>query len=729
MAKGAGVRDSAIPDFRKTPLLSTMNDPKLLTEFPPPAAGEWQAAAEKLLKGAPFDKVMRTRTVEGLTLEPIYTRDKSAAGDTLPGFDGSPRGSSASPSMWAIAQELPLGEPAEFNRALLHDLSRGQDCLMVLLDIATARGCDPDEAAVGEVGACGLSLATLADARRAFRGVLTDAVSFQFLAGTAGLGVFAILLAWLRENNIDPATVRGRLNMDPLGVLARSGSLPAPLSRLQDEMAAAAAFATASMPGFRSVAADGLPFHGAGASAVQELGATLASGLASLRALCDRGMDVSTAASQIAFTFSIGSDFFMELAKLRAARPLWHRIVTELGGSPESARMCVHARTGLYNKTALDPYVNLLRTTTEALAGAVAGVDSLCVGAFDEVIRTPDDVSRRLARNTQIILQEECELGVIDPAGGSWFIEQLTEDLARAAWEFFGKIEAEGGLHAALDTGWLHEELAATHQEREKRLAQRRLSMVGANQYPNIAESPLPQTDAPDYAAIRERRAREVASFRTGADHGADTEVMDLLGGLATAQGSALVEGAARAAAAGASLGEITRSARAACEGEPEISPALPSLRLAGIYETMRNASAKWAAANGHAPQIHLANLGPLKRHKARADFSRSFFATGGFECLYPDGAPGPDEAAAALLASGARVAVICGHDEDYPAAVPAICRAVKAADPSIHLILAGFPGDHEAAYREAGLDDYIFVKSDNYATNRALLETLGVLA
>ncbi len=707
-----------------------MSSQRLLSEFDVPGEEAWREAAEKLLKGAPFDKVMRTRTVEGLTLEPIYSGADGLpqAAATLPGFDGGLRGGDVLPTGWEIAQEQTEGEPGEFNHVALEALRRGQDALHVLLDVATARGLDPDQAGIGEVGACGLSLATLADLRRAFRDILPDAVAFHFQSGSAGYGVYALFTAWIEELGVDPALVRGRLNMDPLAVLARSGSLPAPLERLYDEMAAVARHAAKTMPRFRAAGVDALAAHGAGASAVQELGVALAGGVATLRALSARGLDVDAAASQMAFSLSVGPDFFMELAKLRAARPLWARIVGECGGGAEAARMMLHCRTGLYNKTVYDPYVNLLRTTTEAMAAAVGGADSICVGAFDEAIRPADGFSRRLARNTQVILREECELGVADPAGGSWFVENLTESVSQAAWEFFREIEGQGGYVEVLASGWLAEKLAATHAERCKRLAARRLSLVGTNQYPNPQEKPLdPSTTMPDYADIHRRRSREVASFRTSGEADADAALLERLGGLADA-GDGVAQGVA-AVRAGASLAEITRAVRAGASGEVAQVTPLPSLRLSAMYESLRKASAAHASKHGEAPKIFLATLGALRRHKARADFTRAFFATGGFVCEMPSGFEDGAAAAAAAVASGARATVICGHDEDYLEHVPALCRALKAGDPGMRVILAGFPGDNEAAWREAGLDDYIFIKSDNYAKNRELLELLGVIA
>jgi methylmalonyl-CoA mutase len=710
-----------------------MSESSSPASFAPSNQEDWKSAAEALLKGAPFDKVMMTPTPEGITLQPIYPREALDAlpqAAALPGADGYLRGHRADGfrvNPWEISQELPLGEPAAFNRALLQDLARGQTAVNVLLDIATVNGHDPDSAPAGEVCACGLSLACLADLRRALREVVPGAVSFHFHSACGGLAVEALFLAWLAETGTDPAGVRGALNMDPLGTLAMAGTLPTSLDQAYDELALLAAHNAVAMPGFAAAGASGMPVHAAGGSAVEELGAVLATGLAYLRALTARGVALDDAAGQIRFTLALGGNFFMELAKLRAARVLWARIVTELGGSPEAAKMRVHARTGIYNKTRHDPYVNMLRTTTEALSGVLGGADSLCVGAFDECLRLPDEFSRRIARNTQVILQEECELtAVIDPAGGSWFIESLTDGLARAGWDFFRRIEGQGGIAAVLESGWLETLVAATRGGREKLLGQRRVSLVGTNQYPNLGEKPLPP-GSHDFAVLREKRARELASYRLAGELDNDQLILERLAALAPGGDVSPLPAVVEAMAAGATIGEVTRAVRSRAAAAPRVKP-LPASRLALPYERLREAAAGYARAHGHPPRIHLATLGVLRRHKPRADFIRGFFETGGFEVLADAGCAEPGEVAARALAAAAPLVVICGHDEDYPELVPAVARLLKAASPAPQVLLAGHPGEHEAAFREAGLDDFVFVKSDNLQTNRRYLQQVGAL-
>ena len=711
----------------------TVDTNKLLEEFPIPSKQEWREAAEQLLKGAPFDKIMKRQTPEGILLEPIFWKDvldSLPAAETLPGFDQYLRGTSATgynQEPWEIAQEIPYGTPAEFNRAISSDLMRGQNALNVILDIATLKGLDPDSAAVGEVAACGLSLACLADIKAAFKGIVPEAVSFHLRTGCSGMAVGALFLAWLKESGADMDRVKGSLGMDPLAVKAAAGKVPADMGSLFEEQAVLAEHCAKHAPGIRAVGVSTLPYHQAGASAVEELGIALATGAAYLTELTERGLPVDDAAKQIRFSFAIGGNFFMEIAKIRAARVLWAQVVAAFGGSKEAQKINLHARTGLYNKTQKDPYVNMLRTTTEALCGVIAGIDSLCVGNFDEVSRIPDEFSRRISRNTQIILQEECELtSVVDPAGGSWAIEWLTNEVSEKSWAFFQEIEAKGGIYDALNSGFIQEKLAATDAGNNKALNQRRSSLIGTNVYPNLEEKELGSRPV-DYAAARELRAKEIVAARTGTSEDTDSKVMVALEKILESSRETAVETLIEAILDGATIGEITRTIRASANPSQPITP-LRNVRLAAGYEVLRAASAKFAAETGSAPKIFLTNLGPLRRHKPRADFTRSFFAAGGFDIVSPSGFDSPEDAVAALKASGAGITVVCGADPDYAEKFESFARAIKAELPEMQVVLAGFPGDHEAAFRAAGMDDYIFVKSDNYATNRRYLTGLGVI-
>jgi len=278
----------------------------------------------------------------------------------------------------------------------------------------------------------------------------------------------------------------------------------------------------------------------------------------------------------------------------------------------------------------------------------------------------------------------------------------------------------------ALTSGFIAEKLAATNAQNNQQLNQRRTSLIGTNVYPNLEETPL-EDRIPDYAELRELRAKEIADSRTATDEDTDTKVMAALGKIMESSRENAVETVVDAFRDGATIGEITRTIRASATPPKAIQP-LPSVRLSQGYENLRAASAKFAETTGSAPKIFLTNLGPLRRHKLRADFTRGFFAAGGFDIISPAGFEEPEDAVATLKESEAGITVVCGTDGDYAEKFEAYAKAIKTAMPEMLIVLAGFPGEKEEAYRAAGMDEYIFVKSNNYETNRRYLEGLGVL-
>ncbi|MDP0497190.1 MAG: methylmalonyl-CoA mutase family protein [Verrucomicrobiota bacterium JB024] len=694
----------------------------LLEEFAPVDYAAWKAAAEALLKGAPFEKKMLTPTPEGITLQPIYRQEDMEGLEHLESFPGEfnfSRGATDDGYLqnpWKIAQELPYGLPEDFNKAALEDMQRGQDALNIALDIASQTGKNPDEAAAGEVGACGLSLSTLEDIKKAFKDVVPEAVNINLQSGVGGLPLMALLVAWLKEQGKEAKSLQGGINLDPIGVLARSGSLPVSLDEAFADMAALVTYCKDNAPGFAAVGVSTLPYANAGASAVEELACALATGTLYLRKLLEAGVEINDAAKAIRFEFALGANFFMEVSKLRAARILWSKIVSEFGGDREAARMKIHGRTGLWNKTVHDPYVNMLRTTTEALSGVVGGVESMHVGAFDEIIEEPTTFSRRIARNTQIILQEECELrAVIDPAGGSWFIENLTDQVAKSAWAIFQEVEKEGGIVAALTSGSIQKRIGKTNDGRIKLLTQRRASLVGTNLYPNLKEKPL-GGKLPDFAMVKKQRVEAVKAAAK------DVDVSTLAD-----RDAGLIDRLAAAAAQGASLGALFKALHAEAGEAPAVT-ALPSVRGAQIFEEMRAAADAYTEANGHGPKMFLTTMGPLRKHKARADFTSGFFEVGGFDISAADGYASVEDAVAGAKASGAKLTVVCGTDDAYVEFVPAFCKALKAEAPDMKIILAGDPGENGPAYTEAGLDDFISIRSNVYEVNKKYLEAIGVM-
>ena len=370
----------------------------------------------------------------------------------------------------------------------------------------------------------------------------------------------------------------------------------------------------------------------------------------------------------------------------------------------------------------VDPYNNLLRDAVEAFAGVLGGCDSMQVAAFDEVIRPPDDFSLRIARNTQLVLQKECGLDhVVDPAGGSWYVESLTGELATRAWALFQEIEKLGGMEAALRTGFPQQAVAATAAEKIKAVARRRDSIVGVNQYSNPKEKPL-AVPAVDAKAFYKRRVQQILSHRTSLEDAENQIVLDRLAEVIGPNAADGFETCVAAAAAGATLGEITRAIRILDSPSAPITPVCLT-RAAAQFEGLRSAM-------NRQPQpalVFLCNMGALKEHKARADFARGFFSVGGYEVVSPTGFKTPEDAVTAFLESKARVAVICSTDANYPALVPALTAEIRTHRPEALIVLAGYPPEQIEAHKQAGVDEFIHLRADAFEVLAKIHQQLGI--
>lgn len=694
-------------------------------EFPVPDYTAWRAAAEKTLKGAAFEKKLVSRTYEGIDLQPIYNaadiQDLPHLG-SLPGQppfvrDSSPLGDRLNP--WEVAQELNHPLPAQFNAALQADLPRGQNAVNLPLDAATLAGLDADQAPTELVGLGGVSISALADLETALAGVDLAKVPFHAQASTTAFAFTALVVALLEKQAKDLRQLRGAIGMDPLGQLARSGSLPRDLPGIYPVMGQLTRWAAAHAPNLQTITVQGHPYHEGGASAVQELAFALATGVEYLRELADQGIAVDTAAPRIGMSLSIGGNLFMEIARLRAARLLWSRAVTAFGGNPSAAQLRLHGRTSRFNKTAFDPYVNMLRVTTEAFAGVVGGCDSLHVGAFDEILREPDEFSRRISRNVHTLLREESGLDrTADPAGGSYYVEWLTDAIAREAWSLFQAVEREGGMFAALQNGFPQEAIAQVAAKRSANLAHRRDRLVGTNMYANMKERPL-SVPTVDRAILQRQRAQLLGQLRNQSEPGDDLARL-------AAEGS--MEAAVAAARNGATLGALARALRTDAGEGPRIT-AIPASRLGIPFETLRLATERHTEATGERPQALLLALGEVHEYKPRADFARGFLEVAAFHVQ--DSPPCPDVESAVLAAqqSDASMLVFCGSDARYSDVVPTLAARLRQEYPGAILLLAGYPTEQVDSFRGAGVDDFIHLRANCLELLTTLQQRLGVVA
>ena len=527
----------------------------------------------------------------------------------------------------------------------------------------------------------------------------------------------ALIVAAVKKNGGDVSKLRGVVGANPIAELVANGELSQSLDKLFDEAATAAKWSIKNAPELKTFFVNSDVFSNGGANDIQELAYTLSAAVAYLRALLDRGLTIDEAAKQIMFGFSAGANFFMQVAKFRAVRPIWAEIIKAFGGNEESQKIHVHARPALFFKTVYDPYVNMLRNTSEIFSAVVGGVESFENAPFDEPIRKGDEFSRRIARNVQIILQEEFGLlQPIDPAGGSWAVENLTKQVKEKVWAEFQNIEGKGGIVEALKSGYPQEQITFVLADRLKALATRRDRIVGSNMYPNMTEERLdPRPE--NFAENKKARTQAIESYL------ANVNAKDALGKVDANNFDTVID----AANAGATIAELRD---ALGKGESDKVKTIGKHRWSEKFEQLRETTEKFKAEKNDNVKIFLANMGPIPQHKARADFSTGFLQVGAFEVLTNNGFKTVDDAAQAAKESGADAVVICSTDATYPEIVPALAPKLHEVLPNATVYLAGTaPAELVETYKNAGIDDYINIRSNCYQTLVAMQKKKGMIA
>jgi methylmalonyl-CoA mutase len=593
--------------------------------------------------------------------------------------------------------------------------------LLLRLDIAARNGLDPDDpAAEALVGRDGLMAYHVDDLDAALANVHLEMIGVTLEAGAAFLPAAALLVALWRRRGVAREKARGAFNADPLAVLVRDGQLPVAPTVALGQMADLAAWTAKNYPHVTAVRVGTAPYHHAGATAAQDLAFGMAAAVEYLRAMNKAGLDIETAARQVLFSISLGTHHFLAVAKLRAARRLWARVVEACGGSPAAAAMRIHSRVSKRVLTLRDPHVNMLRNTVACFAAGIGGAEAITSVPFDAAVGLPDDLSRRIARNTVLILQEEAHLNrVIDPSGGSWYLGWLTDKVADKAWSIFQEIERGGGMLQAIEDGWVARQIDSAFAPRAKNLARRKEGITGVSEFPNVAE-PLVVRPTPDCLTLRAEAVARVARSRRRS-----TALSQLLSGTGLRPAASTTTLAVESAVVGASIGQLARALR--FHAEPTAIPPLTPHPFAQPFEELRAASDDWMASHGKRPRVFLANMGPVAHHTARATYAKNFFEAGGFEVIGNNGFREAGDAAKAFADSGAAIAVICSFDKLYPEIVPPVAAALKAAGART-VVLAGNPATKEGAWREAGVDRFIFIKCDVLGTLREMLREEGVL-
>ncbi len=689
-------------------------------DFPAVDYDQWRSVVDQALGGAPFDRKLVSRTYDGVDVQPVYTsRDEGQLQDPLgvPGFTPFVRGShllGQAQCGWDLRQEFSHPDPAATNRSILRDLQGGVTSLRLRFDAAARNGLDPStDSGATLAGSDGIMIYCVDDLDQVLAEVQLGAMQVTMDAGAAFLPASAILVGLWQRRGLSPSDARGAFNADPLATLAREVKLPTSASDALGLLADLAKWTSQRFPGVTAVGVDTTPYHDAGATATQDIALGAATAVEYLRAMTAAGLDVDTAARQILFRIGIGTHHFLAVAKLRAARQVWSRVVEASGGSRQAQQMRIQTRTADRVLTRHDPYVNLLRNAVAIFAAGVGGADAITSVPFDARIGLPDDFSRRVARNTVHVLQEESHLHrVVDPAGGSWFIDQLTEELAAKAWEIFQETERQGGMLSALTKGWVSQQIDSAFQQRATDIARRKKGITGVSEFPDLAQDRVTATP-PDLDALRSAAADRIAKKPTIATD-------------ALASATDKMSAAVTAASDGATIHQLAGGLGFQV-GSGESVERLTLRGFAEPFEALRDACDAWEAKHGHRPRVFLANFGPVAHYTARATWSKNFFEAGGFEVIGNGGFEGADAAATEFGKSGAAIAVICSSDKIYPDVVPQAAARLKEAGAS-SIVLAGHPGDNEQAWREAGVDRFIYVKCNVLETLREVLRQCGVL-
>jgi methylmalonyl-CoA mutase len=602
-----------------------------------PSIENWQALAAKEVKG----KDLKWHTPEGIAVKPLYTA-ADATDPGLPGFAPFTRGVRASMYAgrpWTIRQYAGFSTAEESNAFYRRNLAAGQKGLSVAFDLATHRGYDSDHPrVVGDVGKAGVAIDTVEDMKILFDGIPLDKMSVSMTMNGAVIPILAFFIVAGEEQGVPIAALDGTIQNDILKeFMVRNTYIypPEPSMRIVSDIIA---YTSANMPKFNSISISGYHMHEAGATAVQELAFTIADGKEYVQRAIASGLDIDAFAGRLSFFFGIGMNFFMEVAKLRAARTLWHRVMDDLGAKDERSKMLrTHCQTSGVSLQEQDPYNNVIRTTIEALAATLGGTQSLHTNALDEAIALPTDFSARIARNTQIVLAEESGITrVVDPLGGSYYVEALTSELVDQAWKIIGEVDALGGMTRAVASGMpkrLIEEAAAARQARVDRGED---VIVGVNKYKLDQAEPL-ETLEIDNALVREGQITRIKAAKASRDEEACAAALRALTEGASSKANLLAL-AVSAARARATLGEIS-DAMEAVFGRYATQP----VPVQGVYGKAYADDGRYAlvvegvdavgARLGHKPRILVAKMGQ-DGHDRGANVIASAFNDMGFEAI-----------------------------------------------------------------------------------------------
>tara|TARA_B100001939_G_scaffold348114_1_gene372760 strand:- start:3733 stop:5910 length:2178 start_codon:yes stop_codon:yes gene_type:complete len=661
---------------------------------------DWQNLVAKELKGKTAEDLV-WQTPEGIAVKPLYTAEDVKDiphMDNLPGFPPYTRGVRASMYAgrpWTVRQYAGFSTAEESNAFYRRNLAAGQKGLSVAFDLATHRGYDSDHPrVVGDVGKAGVAIDSVEDMKILFDQIPLDQMSVSMTMNGAVIPCMAFYIVAAEEQGVKPEQLSGTIQNDILKeFMVRNTYIypPEPSMRIIGDIIA---YTSKNMPRFNSISISGYHMQEAGATQLQELAYTLADGMEYVRAAMAAGLDIDSFAPRLSFFFAIGMNFFMEVAKLRAARTLWARIMEDFGAKdPRSLMLRTHCQTSGVSLTEKDPYNNVIRTTVEALAAALGGTQSLHTNALDEAIALPTDFSARIARNTQLVLQEETGIcHVVDPLGGSYYVESLTNELVQEAWKIITEIEEMGGMTKAVEAGIPKLKIEEAAARKQARIDRGEEVVVGVNKYRPPKEEPIDILDV-DNAAVREAQIARLEKIRKSRDEARCQAALDALTEAAKS-GDNLLEKAVEAARARASLGEISYAMEkvfgrhkaeiksvsgvygAAYEGDDG---------FAAIQKRIEN----FAKKEGRRPRMLVVKMGQ-DGHDRGAKVIATAFADLGFDVDVGPLFQTPEEAARQAIENDVHVIGVSSLAAGHKTLVPALISELKKEGADDVLVVCG---------------------------------------
>lgn len=702
---------------------------------------DWVDLATKELKGKD-PSILNTVTPEGITIKPLYTADDLPAdsGLQLPGVAPFTRGVKATMYAgrpWTIRQYAGFSTAEASNAFYRKNLAAGQKGLSVAFDLATHRGYDSDHPRVtGDVGKAGVAIDSVEDMKILFDGIPLDEMSVSMTMNGAIIPVLAMFIVAGEEQGVDLAALTGTVQNDILKeFMVRNTYIysPEPSMRIVADIIE---FTAQKMPKFNSISISGYHMQEAGATLAQELAYTLADGMEYVRAAQAKGLDVDAFAGRLSFFFCIGMNFFMEAAKLRAARRLWSKIMTDFGAKSDRSKMLrTHCQTSGVSLTEQDPYNNVVRTAFEAMSAVLGGTQSLHTNSFDEAIALPTEFSARIARNTQLILQHETGVtNVVDPLGGSYYVEALTDELAQAAWELIEEVESLGGMTKAVEQGLPKMRIEEAAARRQARVDLGEDVIVGVNRFRLQEESEVDILDI-DTAKVRAGQIARLESVRKNRNPRTCQASIEALEKIAASGGGNLLAAAVDAARARATLGEICDAMERGFGGRHKAVTRVISgiydaaYRGDAEYESIRTRIAEFASEHEHKPHILIAKMGQ-DGHDRGAKIIATAFADMGFHVDLSDMFETPQEVCAKAIDLGVDVVGVSSLAAGHKSLVPELIDRLQQAGREDIIVVCGgvIPEQDYAFLREAGVAE-IFGPGSNVldAANAVLAQVSGL--